>query len=250
MDHDKIFKALADPSRRTLLDLLFQEDGRSLSELEAHLPMTRFGVMKHLRILEEAALITTEKVGREKHHFLNAVPLQLIYDRWVRKYAQPLTTQMTGLKYFLENSMDNTMTHRYQIFIQTTPEKLWQALTSAELSPHYYFGYTVQADWQPGSDYAYVQGEDTLVDGKILEIDPPFKLVQTFNAYFHPDAQALGQSKVTWLIEPQGDVCKLTLVHELLKDVPFAQGIIDGWARILSSLKTVLETGKTLQFEV
>ncbi|NOK59571.1 MAG: MarR family transcriptional regulator [Chloroflexi bacterium AL-W] len=248
MDQDTIFKALADPSRRTLLDLLFQQDGRSLSDLESQLPMTRFGVMKHLRILESAGLITSEKVGREKHHYLNPVPIQLIYDRWVRKYAQPLTTRMTDLKYQLEQHMDETITHRYQIFIETTPERLWDALTNSEISPTYYFGYAVTSDWNVGSNYAYLSNDDTRVDGEIIEIDPPYKLVQTFNGHFHPEAKALGQSKVTWLIEPQGVVCKLTLIHEELKNTPFAQEIIEGWSRIVSRLKTVLEKGESLPF--
>ena len=238
------FKALADASRRKLLDLLRQRDGQSLSELEAHLPMTRFGVMKHLKLLEEAGLVTTEKVGREKHHYLNPIPIQMVYDRWVRRYAQPLTTRMTDLKTILESKqerMNDTITHRYQIFIESTAEKIWEALTSSEISPSYYFGYPVVSDWEEGGRYAYKNDEMVLLDGEILEIDPPRKLVQTFNAHWEPDAKALGPSKVTWLLEQEVQVCKLTLIHEELKDVPFAQGIQEGWARIMSGLKTVVE---------
>jgi DNA-binding transcriptional ArsR family regulator len=99
---DAVFKALADPTRRTLLDELYKEDGQSLSALEGNLPMTRFGVMKHLRVLEEAGLLTTRKRGREKLHFLNPVPIRLIYDRWVSKYAEPVAATLTGLKHALE----------------------------------------------------------------------------------------------------------------------------------------------------
>ena len=246
MNEDDVFKALADPSRRKLLDMLRQQDGQSLSELEAHLPMTRFGVMKHLKQLEEAGLVTTEKVGREKHHFLNPVPIQMVYDRWVRRYAQPLTTKMTDLKMFLEgktNQMSDTITHRYQIFIESTAEKVWEALTSSEISPQYYFGTAVISNWNEGDEYTYVYPDKSgnMIEGQVLEIDPPRKLVQTFNALWEPDAKAMGQSKVTWLLEQEPTVCKLTLIHEELKNVPYAQGIIEGWARIMSGMKSLLE---------
>ncbi len=131
-DHNEVFRALADPSRRTLLDLLFAQDGQTLTALHAHLPtMTRFGCMKHLQVLEEAGLLTTRKVGREKHHYLNPVPLQLVYERWVSKYAQPWTRTLTGLKRTLEESqMTDTPAHVFEIFIRTTPERLWHALWS------------------------------------------------------------------------------------------------------------------------
>jgi DNA-binding transcriptional ArsR family regulator len=100
---DEVFKALADPTRRELLDQLFERDGQSLSALEERLPMTRFGVMKHLKVLEEAGLVTTQKRGREKLHFLNPVPIRLIHDRWVSKYAAPWASALTELKHNIEN---------------------------------------------------------------------------------------------------------------------------------------------------
>src|SRR5262245_45766882 len=99
---DDVFKALADPTRRSLLDELFKEDGQTLSSLEQRLPMTRFGVMKHLKVLEEAGLVTTQKRGREKLHFLNVVPIRLIHDRWVSKYTEPMAATLVGLKRELE----------------------------------------------------------------------------------------------------------------------------------------------------
>ena len=101
---DEVFKALADPTRRELLDRLFKEDGQSLGALEEGLPMSRFGVMKHLKVLEGAGLVTTRRRGREKLHFLNPVPIRLIYDRWVSKYAEPWASALSGLKQDLENS--------------------------------------------------------------------------------------------------------------------------------------------------
>jgi DNA-binding transcriptional ArsR family regulator len=100
---DEVFKALADPTRRELLDRLFGRDGQSLSALEEDLPMSRFGVMKHLKVLEEAGLITTRKRGREKLHFLNPVPIRLIHDRWVSKYAEPWASALSELKQDIEN---------------------------------------------------------------------------------------------------------------------------------------------------
>ena len=100
---DAVFKALADPTRRSLLDELFARDGQTLTELEERLPMTRFGVMKHLRVLEEAGLVTTQRRGREKLHFLNPVPIRLIHDRWVSKYSAPLAATISGIKRELED---------------------------------------------------------------------------------------------------------------------------------------------------
>src|SRR5213079_3700008 len=99
---DDVFKALADPTRRSLLDELFKQDGQTLSALEQRLPMTRFGVMKHLRVLEEANLVSTRRRGREKLHFLNPVPIRLVHDRWVSKYAEPLAATLSELKHDLE----------------------------------------------------------------------------------------------------------------------------------------------------
>ncbi len=136
-----MFKALADPTRRSLLDELFREDGQTLSSLETRFSMTRFGVMKHLKQLEDAGLVVTKRKGREKHHFLNPVPIRLIYDRWVSKYAEPWATGLTELKQRLESSMEaKTMEKVYEIFIRTTPENLWQAITDADIREKYNFG--------------------------------------------------------------------------------------------------------------
>jgi DNA-binding transcriptional ArsR family regulator len=100
---DAVFKALADPTRRQLLDELFARDGQTLTELESQVAMTRFGVMKHLKVLEQANLVTTKRRGREKLHFLNPVPIRLVHDRWVSKYAEPWAATLTGLKRRLED---------------------------------------------------------------------------------------------------------------------------------------------------
>lgn len=250
MDQDKVFKALADESRRKLLDGLFQQDGQTLTELHAHLlPMTRFGCMKHLAVLEEAGLLTTEKSGREKRHYLNPVPIQLVYDRWVSKYSQPWTRTLAGLKYMLEdNGMSEKHSHVFEVYIRTTPERLWQAITDGTITAQYYFGSRVESSWTPGAAYRYPNPSGgLLVEGEVLEVDPPRRLVTTFRPLWLPGGENAPVSKVTWEIEQVGQACKLTMTHDdLEKDSPRTQTIIAGWAQILSSLKTLLETGEPL----
>src|SRR3954447_12532512 len=123
-DDDRVFKALADSTRRHLLDRLFERDGRTLTELESELEMTRFGVMKHLKVLEEAGLVVTKRDGREKLHYLNPVPIRLVHDRWVSKYAEPWAAGLSGLKQELERTMEKV----FEIYIRTTPERLWDAI--------------------------------------------------------------------------------------------------------------------------
>lgn len=248
MDQDAVFKALADISRRTLLDLLLQHNGLSLSELQIHLPMTRFGTMKHLQILEEAGLITTRKIGREKHHYLNPVPIQLVYDRWVSKYARPWTSTLTGLKYVLEDEQMTQQRHVFQIFIRTAPERLWQALIDGSVTAQYYFGSRVESSWKLGAPVRYPNPAGGLfVEGEVLEIEPPRRLVTSFRPTFLDAEQPAPSSKVTWEIERVGAACKLTLIHnDLVPGTPITQNLIDGWAQIISGLKTVLETGEPL----
>ncbi|HWX08954.1 MAG TPA: helix-turn-helix domain-containing protein, partial [Gaiellaceae bacterium] len=147
---DAVFRALADPTRRSLLDELFREDGQTLSALEERLPMTRFGVMKHLKVLQETGLVTTKKRGREKLHFLNAVPIRLVHDRWVSKYAEPWAATLSGLKQQLE---EETMEKVFEIYIKTTPERLWEAIIDPDLREKYSFGIRVDSDWTAGSSY-------------------------------------------------------------------------------------------------
>src|SRR5438477_12092612 len=144
---DAVFRALADPTRRSLLDELFREDGQTLSALEEQFSMTRFGVMKHLKQLEEAGLVVTRRHGREKLHFLNPVPIRLVHDRWVSKYAEPWAAALSDLKDRLESPMEKV----FEIYIRTTPERLWEAITDAEIRSKYTFGARVNSDWKPGS---------------------------------------------------------------------------------------------------
>jgi uncharacterized protein YndB with AHSA1/START domain len=241
---DAVFKALADPTRRSLLDELFKQDGQTLTALEQRLPMTRIAVMKHLRVLEEAGLVTTKRRGREKLHFLNAVPIRLVHDRWVSKYAEPWAATLTDLKRTLE---ERTMEKVFEIYIKTTPERLWEAITNTDLRRQYTFGVGVVSDWTPGSRYEAVHpgAPEPISAGENLEVDPPRRLVQSFNALWSDDVKAEGTSRVTWEIEPIADSCRLTVTHDQLRDGANGE-IYGGWPQILSGLKTLLETGETL----
>lgn len=262
-----VFKALADPSRRLLLDRLFGQDGQTLTQLEAHLPeMSRFGVMKHLRVLESAGLVTTRKVGREKRHYLNAVPIRRLHDRWLDKFAAHAAGSLLDLQRSLESEEQQmsvaekvatmaaqeddtaaTVDRVFQILIRTTPEKLWQALTDSDFTSRYYFGGTIESDWQLGSPYKMTQGDTVMVTGEVIEFDPPRRLVTTFQAIWDEEAAAHEPSRVTHEIEPMGSVCKLTILHEnLVRGAASTAGIVDGWTTILSGLKTLLETGEPL----
>ncbi|HXU45970.1 MAG TPA: metalloregulator ArsR/SmtB family transcription factor [Thermoanaerobaculia bacterium] len=241
---DDVFRALADPTRRSLLDELFERDGQTLGELERRLPMTRFGVMKHLRVLEEAGLVVTRRRGREKLHFLNAVPIRLVHDRWVSKYAEPWAAALSDLKHKLENK---TMEKVFEIYIKTTPERLWEAITDPEMRAKYNFGAGIKSDWTPGSRFQMLVRDGTFVlgEGENLEIDPPRRLVQSMVALWSDEVKSEGTSRVTWEIEQIQDSCRLTVTHDQLREGANDQ-LYGGWPMILSGLKTLLETGELL----
>jgi uncharacterized protein YndB with AHSA1/START domain len=240
---DEVFKALADPTRRSLLDELFKEDGQTLSTLEQRLPMTRFGVMKHLRLLEEAGLVLTRRRGRQKLHFLNPVPIRLIHDRWVSKYTGPWAAALVELKQQLE---DRNVIKVFEIYIRTTPERLWQAITDTEMRRKYTFGAVVTSDWTPGSRYESLGHGQLIFEGENLEVDPPRRLVQSFRALWGEDVETEGTSRVTWEIERIApDSCRLTVTHAQLRDDANPQ-LYGGWPMVLSGLKTLLETGEML----
>src|SRR3954452_13037628 len=161
-DDDRVFRAMADPTRRFLLDLLFARDGRTLTELESELEMTRFGVMKHLKVLEEATLVTTRKAGREKLHFLNAVPIRLIHDRWIDKYTEPQVAALTSLKTELEQPMTTAATATtvqvHRVYIKATPQAIWDAITKPEWSKRYGYRAAVNFDLRAGGRFEALAG--------------------------------------------------------------------------------------------
>jgi uncharacterized protein YndB with AHSA1/START domain len=229
------FRALADAHRRRLLDRLREQDGQTLGELEAALPqMTRF--------------VTTRRNGRRKLHYLNPVPIRLISDRWISRYAAPFVDGMADLKYSLEAPSPMTAPAQvYEIYIRTTPERLWQALTDGELTKQYYYNTEVRSDLRVGSPFRYYAGDDVLLDGEILEADPPRRLVTTFSALWSPDVAADPPSRITYEIEPMGAACRLRMIHDgFATETATYHEVAGGWSPILSGLKTLLETGEPL----
>jgi uncharacterized protein YndB with AHSA1/START domain/DNA-binding transcriptional ArsR family regulator len=249
---EEVFRALADPNRRTLLDALHDRDGEALGELEEALPeMTRFGVMKHLRVLEAAGLVASRRDGRRKLHFLNPVPIRLLADRWISRYAAPLVDTMADLKTALEAPM-SSLKHVYEIYIKTTPERLWQALTDPALVQRYYFNSVIESDFQPGSPLIYRQADTGRLDieGEVVEADPPRRLVHTFSVRWDPEIAADPPTRVTWEITPMGDACLLAVTHDgFASETQTYRQTQGGWPMILSGLKTLLETGEPLKIE-
>jgi uncharacterized protein YndB with AHSA1/START domain/DNA-binding transcriptional ArsR family regulator len=246
---DDAFKALSDPSRRLLLDSLFVDDGQTLGDLSARLPgMTRFGVMKHLRLLEAAGLVTTHKIGREKLHYLNPVPIRLIHDRWITKYAEPWVGALADLKVNLEGAALDRPRHVFQVYIRTSPAQLWQAISDPEVTQRYFHSSRVASDWLPGQRIAYWIDDELVVDGQVLEADPPGKLVTTWSFRRSLELRNDPPSRVTWEIEPiDSDTCRLTLVHDdFPSETPTFRSVGSGWPMVLSSLKSLLETGAAL----
>jgi uncharacterized protein YndB with AHSA1/START domain/DNA-binding transcriptional ArsR family regulator len=239
---EPVFKALSDQTRRELLDELFRRDGQTLNALASRFDMTRVAVAKHLHLLEDAGLVVTRRRGREKLHYLNPVPIRLVHDRWVSKYTEAWTAGLADLKRDLEAAVEKV----FEIYIRTSPERLWQAITDPEIRERYQFGARVESTWTSGSSYQVVHpnAPRPLIEGENLEVDAPRRLVQSYRAVWD-DIAAEATSRVTWEIEPVGDSCRLTVTHDQLAENadPHLYG---GWPMILSGLKTWLETGQEL----
>ena len=242
-DVDPVFRALADPTRRELLDELFRCDGQTLGALTGRFAMTRVAVAKHLRLLEAAGLITAHRRGREKLHYLNPVPIRLVHDRWVNKYTEAWTSGLVDLKRDLEATMEKV----FEIYIRTSPERLWEAITDPQVRARYQFGATVESEWTSGSSYQvqHAGAPGPLIEGENLEVEPPRRLVQTYHAVWSDDVAAEGTSRVVWEIEPVADSCRLTVTHDQLR-TDADEHLYGGWPMILSGLKTWLETGQEL----
>jgi uncharacterized protein YndB with AHSA1/START domain/DNA-binding transcriptional ArsR family regulator len=257
---DEVFKALADPNRRRLLDSLNVRNGQTLRELCQGLEMTRQSVSKHLAVLEAANLVTTRWRGREKLHHLNAVPINAIADRWISRYDRARAGALADLKIALEQG-PMTEEFVYTTYIRTTPEKLWQALTDPAFTERYW-GVTFGTDWKAGSEMSWAQFGVTMADPEqvVLESDPPRRLSYTWHTFTSEFGEAAGfpadaladfaaerRSKVTFEIEPLGELVKLTVVHD---DFPpgsaVREAVSEGWPALLASLKSLLETGEAL----
>ena len=258
---DMVFRALADASRRRLLDRLNARNGMSLRELCAGLDMARQSVSKHLAILEDANLVTTRRVGRQKLHYLNAIPINEIAERWIKHYDRERVRALSDLKRALEGSPMDRPEFVYTIYIRTTPEQVWQALTVPAFTRRYW-GTTFQTDWQAGSPMTWQYAGVTIADPEqvVLVAEPYRRLAYTWQTVTPEFARAVGfsdelvaklakepRSKVTFEIEPAGELVKLTIVHEGFEPgSAMLESISGGWPMILSGLKTLLETGAPL----
>ncbi|MGR3932088.1 ArsR/SmtB family transcription factor [Streptomyces sp. BRA346] len=246
---DKVFKALADQTRRYLLDRLHERGGQTLGELCEHLAMTRQSATQHLAVLEAANLVSVVRQGREKLHYLNPVPVHEVQERWIDKFERPRLRALGAVKRQAEDAMAERPTYSYVIYIESTPEKVWHALTDADLTAAYW-GHSNVSDWRPGSAWEHRRTDGSgIADvvGTVVESVPPKRLVTTWAA---PGAEpAAGPSRVTFTIEPHEEIVRLTVTHENLADEAEREEAAGGWAAVLSNLKSLLETGSPLPRE-
>jgi uncharacterized protein YndB with AHSA1/START domain/DNA-binding transcriptional ArsR family regulator len=243
---DQVFKALADQTRRYLMDRLHEHNGQTLGELCARLDMTRQSATQHLAVLSAANLVTTVWRGREKLHYLNPVPLNEIQERWIDKFERPRLRTLSAVKRQAEDDMTDKPTFVYVTYIESTPERVWHALTDADVTAQYWGHHNV-SDWQAGSTWEHRRTDGSgVVDvvGTVVESAPPRRLVTTWAS---PGADsAHGPSQVTFDIEPHGTIVRLTVTHENLLDEAEREAISSGWAAVLSNLKSLIETGHVL----
>jgi DNA-binding transcriptional ArsR family regulator/uncharacterized protein YndB with AHSA1/START domain len=264
-DIDDIFRALADPSRRRLLDSLNARSGQSLRELCADMQMARQSVSKHLAVLEAAGLVTTAWRGREKLHYLNPAPVNEIAERWINQYDRDRVRALSDLKRALEEQPMDKPSFVYTSYIRTTPERLWQALTDPAFTERYW-GVAFESDWNAGSTVTLRQWGLTIADAEqvVLESDPYRRLSYTWHTFtpewreiarervgfteeFLDRIAAERRSKATFEIENLGELVKLIVIHDDFEpDSEVVETISHGWPHILSNLKTLLETDETL----
>jgi uncharacterized protein YndB with AHSA1/START domain/DNA-binding transcriptional ArsR family regulator len=269
---DEVFKALADPSRRRLLDSLNARNGQSLRELCGELDMARQSVSKHLAVLEAANLVATMWRGREKLHYLNAAPINAIAERWINQYDRERARALADLTRALEREPMGDTKFVYTTYINTTPERLWQALTDPAFTRRYWGGGALESDWQVGSPVKWQDApgkEFKDLGQEVLEAEPYRRLSYSWHNYQPEHAEFFGwsdeefaelikekRSKVTFEIEPAGsgpNVVRLTVIHDDFepnsKMYQAVSGQLDGsggWPELVASLKTLLETGDPL----
>jgi uncharacterized protein YndB with AHSA1/START domain/DNA-binding transcriptional ArsR family regulator len=246
-DDDPVFKALADPTRRLLLDRLRERNGQTLGELCGPLDMARQSATQHLAVLEAANLISTTRRGREKLHYLNPVPLWSIQERWIERFERPRLRALSAIKHKAEeHSMADRPSFVYVTYIESSPQRVWAALTDADLSAEYW-GHSNVSDWQEGSTWEHrrVDGSGIAdVVGTVLESIPPRRLTMTFDGPV--DVPPQGPSKVTFDIEPYHEIVRLTVTHENLADEEALGAVSVGWPAVCANLKSLLETGHVL----
>lgn len=264
---DPIFRALADTSRREILDRLDARGGQTLRELGEGLGMSRQAVSKHLAVLESALLVTVVRRGREKLHYLDPAPIQEVADRWTGRYGRHRQAALSRLEQSLEGTVMGKPEFVYAIYIQTTAEHLYQALTDPESIKIYMGGYGPESTWEVGAPVRWKMdpdGEFEEVGQRVLEAEPGRRLSYTWHTLqpmhrqmfdFASDEEwekaVRERSKVTFDIEPADEPelgIRLTVTHDGFDspDSRMLEGVSDGWIAILSSLKTLLEGGRFL----
>ena len=244
---DVVFKALADPTRRALLDQLRERNGQTLGELCEPLEMARQSATQHLGVLEAANLITTVRRGREKLHYLNPVPLWTIQERWIEKFERPRLRALSAIRHRAEEgTMAERPSYVYVTYIESSPERVWHALTDADLTADYW-GHSNVSEWQVGSPWEHrrVDGSGIAdVIGTVLESEPPRRLTMTFDSPGGTPPE--GPSKVTFDIEPFHEIVRLTVMHENLADGDALEAASAGWPAVCANLKSLLEVGHVL----
>jgi uncharacterized protein YndB with AHSA1/START domain/DNA-binding transcriptional ArsR family regulator len=262
---DDVFRALADTSRRRLLDSLNARSGQTLRELCADMDMARQSVSKHLAVLEAAHLVSIRWSGREKLHYLNPAPINEISERWINQYDRERVRALSDLKRALEEHPMDKPSFVYTTYIRTTPERLWQALTDPAFTERYW-GVALESDWNAGSTITLHQWGLTIADPEqvVLESQPYRRLSYTWHT-FTPEWRETARkrvgfseefldriaterrSKATFEIEDLGELVKLTVIHDGFDaSSEVLETISQGWPHVLSNLKTLLETGETL----
>ncbi len=246
---DAVFRAINDPSRRKLLDALYERDGQTLGEMCAQLPeMTRYGVMNHLRILEEAELVTTVKRGRQKFHYLNPVPIKLVHDRWISRYAEPRAGAIAGVKARVESGGHamEIPAHVYKSYIRGAIEEVWDAIVDPDKTAQYFYGTRVESSWEVGSSMSYRYPDGSLAsDGEVLAIDPPKRLEFTFRALWDEKLTTEGPAREVWELTEMSGMVELKIeIYEIgpLSLEDFSQGL----PYIVAGLKSLVETGEAL----
>ena len=243
-----MFKALDDPSRRLLLDSLFESDGQTLTELTAQLPeMTRYGVMNHLRVLEEAGVVISKKVGRNKHHYLNPVPIREVHDRWISRYTSPLAGGLSRLKQQLEGDNMTAPSHVYQTYIRCDPAAAWDAIVNGDQTVQYYYGTRVESDFTEAAPIRYLSPDGSVVaDGVIIAVDEPRRLELMFHARWDQELSDEGPVRMVWIIDEKNGLTSVTVESYMEPESKTYDNFSGGIPYIVAGMKTLLETGEPL----
>ncbi|GAA2139560.1 ArsR/SmtB family transcription factor [Actinomadura napierensis] len=249
---DAAFRALADPTRRLLLDRLREQNGQTLRELCDRLDMARQSATQHLDVLVRAELVTVVRRGRERLHYLNPAPIHEIEERWISEFDKPRLQALSAIKnraeeYAMTDTTSSVPSYVYVTYIHASAEQVWRALTDADLTARYW-GHANVSDWQQGSTWEHRRADGSgVVDvvGRVLETEPPTRLVITFEDA--PEVEGTREpSVVTFLVEPHQDIVRLTVTHENLPNQEMLNGISSGWPAVVANLKSLLETGEVL----